>query len=144
IHGQGEPNDDLGAPGDDIKNPGAWRTLDSLVAALMAPSKSAYNVKDSLGNVMHDRVLIRLEWVKKTVSEKHFVLDSVRGRSILRYDSKLRTHGKIYGLPPRYYDWLCGETVDTTYLGMNRDCLWISRHDFVRVRIPSFPGYWAS
>lgn len=61
------------------------------------------------------------------MSEKHFIFDPARGRSVLRADSKkIRTHGKLYGLPKHYYDWLCGNEIDTSvFKGNGRDLVWI-------------------
>jgi len=119
-------------PNDDIKDPLAYRTLDSLVSLLMYPGKGMLHPEDKNGNTMHDRVMIRLDWVKKVVSEKHFVFDPVKGRSVLRDDSKVRTHGRLAGLPPRYYDWLCGNDIDESVFRNYREQLWLSRVDFVR------------
>lgn len=94
-------------PIDDIKDPLAYRTVNSLVIIIMYPGKGMLHPEDKHGNTMHDRVLIRLDWVKRVVSEKHFVFDPAKCRSVLRDDSKIRTHGRLAGLPMRYYDWLC-------------------------------------
>ncbi|EAT88582.1 hypothetical protein HBI56_042980 [Parastagonospora nodorum] len=132
IENQGEPDDDLGMPNDDIKDPLAYRTVDNLVALLMYPGKGMLYPEDKHGNTMHDRVLIRLDWVKRTVSEKHFIFDSAKGRSVLRGDSKIRTHGRLAGLPMRYYNWLCGNDIDESFFRGYKEQLWLWRVGFVR------------
>jgi hypothetical protein len=99
----------------------------------MVPPKNQHKSKDAKGKVMQDRVQVRLDWVKKTVSEKHFIFDENKGRSVLRNDSKIRTHGKLYGLPKRYYDFLCGNDLDPSVLKETRDSVWMTRHEFVKV-----------
>jgi hypothetical protein len=133
IDNQPQPHDDLGVPGDDIKDPEAYRELTDLVDALMALPKNHNKPKDAKGKVMRDRVQVRLDWVKKTVSEKHFIFDENKGRSVLRNDSKIRTHGKLYGLPKRYYDFLCGNDLDPSVLKDTRDSVWMTNQEFVKV-----------
>jgi hypothetical protein len=133
IDHQLEPNDDLGVPGDDIKDPEAYRELTDLVDALMALPKNHNKPKDAKGKVMQDRVQVRLDWVKKTVSEKHFIFDESKGRSVLRDDSKIRTHGKLYGLPKRYYDFLCGNDLDPSVFKDTRDPVWMTKQEFIKV-----------
>jgi hypothetical protein len=133
IDNQLEPNDDLGVPGDDIKDPDAYRSLADLIDALMVLPKSHNKPKDAKGNVMQDRVQVRLDWVKKTVSEKHFIFDENKHRSVLRNDSKIRTHGKLYGLPKRYYDFLCGNELDASEFKESKDLVWMTREEFVQV-----------
>jgi hypothetical protein len=137
IDNQGEPNDDLGVPDDDIKDPDAFRSLEDLVNALMFPPKNHVNPKDAQGNVMHDRVQVRLNWVKQTVSEKHFIFDPVKGRSVLRNDSKIRTHGRLYGLPKRYFDFLCANELEPSSFKSSRDLVWMTKEEFVKVCVLS-------
>ncbi|KAH7073106.1 hypothetical protein BKA63DRAFT_492425 [Paraphoma chrysanthemicola] len=129
---QGEPDDDMGAPGDNIKDPDAWKTCEDLVNRLMNLPNAMKNPKGPGGENMQDRVMIKLDWVKKTVTEKHFIFNPALNRSVLRNDSKLRTHGKLYGLPNQYHEWLCGIEV-TGAIIVTQNALWMARSDFKKV-----------
>jgi hypothetical protein len=122
--------------GDNITDPDAYRSLAELVNLLMDPPKNQIKPKNGQGNVMHDRVQVRLDWVKRAVSEKHFIFDPAKGRSVLRNDSKIKTHGKLYGLPKRYYDFLCGNELDSSSFMGSRDFVWMTREEFVKVCVP--------
>jgi hypothetical protein len=87
----------------------------------MNPYKSAY--KDA-------SIMIKMEWVKRVISEKHFIFDPSKHRSVLRNDSKIRTHGLQYGLPQRYYEWLCGNQVSKTFGGVDTDFVYIKGPDW--------------
>jgi hypothetical protein len=126
ITNQGDPDPQLGAFDDDIRDPTAFRDISTLVAALLKLPNSSYRAKDGRGIVRPDRVIVRMAWVKQVVSEKHFIFDPAKGRSVLRGDSKIRTHGLEYGLPKRYYGWLCGEEVDGTEFYVGRDVMWLA------------------
>jgi hypothetical protein len=134
---QGEPDDNLGALGDNIKDPDEWKSCNYLVGQLMSLPNAMKFPKGPGGEVMQDRVMIKLEWVKKTVTEKHFIFNPAMSRSVLRNDSKLRTHGRMYGLPKQYYDWLCGNAVYGAIF-TTKDALWMARSDFKRVRENGF------
>jgi hypothetical protein len=121
IDNQGTPDPALGAEDDDICDPDAHRTIQDLVKILMNPHKSAY--KDA-------SVIIKMEWVKRVISEKHFIFDPSKHRSVLRNDSKIRTHGLQYGLPQRYYEWLCGNQVSKTFGGVGTDFVYIKGPDW--------------
>ncbi|KAI8936085.1 hypothetical protein NX059_007584 [Plenodomus lindquistii] len=129
---QGSPNDSLGVPGDDISIPDAYRSIDSLVTALLQPPPKAWRPQDKDGKNYKNCVRIDMQWVKATVSEKHFFLDHTLGRSVLRQDSKVRTHGVQYGLPKAYHSWLCGDEVMTGRYKVTREQLWMGREDFRR------------
>ncbi|KAJ4370742.1 hypothetical protein N0V83_005263 [Neocucurbitaria cava] len=137
IDNQGEPDENLGAPDDDIKNPLAFRTLEEIVQKLLNPPARSWQPTDNTGMVLQDRVCLRLDWVKSIVSEKHFIFDPARSRSVLRNDSKIRTHGLAYGLPRRYWEWLCGREVSNSPYKVSKDTLWISRVEFHRVTLAS-------
>jgi hypothetical protein len=123
----------LGVPDDNIKDPLAYRTLNDLIITLVYPPAAHLYPKDKHGHMMHDRAQIRVDWVKKTVSEKHFIYDLAKSRCVLRADSKIRTHGMQYGLPKRYYDWLCSNELDTSvFKGNGRYMVWMERADFFR------------
>ncbi|KAH7077400.1 hypothetical protein FB567DRAFT_596568 [Paraphoma chrysanthemicola] len=127
----GEPDDDMGAPGDNIKDPDAWKTCEDLVNRLMNLPNAMKNPKGTGGEIMQDRVMIKLDWVKK-VTEKHFIFNPAMSRSVLHNDSKLRTHGKLYRLPNQYHEWLCGSEV-TGDITVTQNALWMARRDFKKV-----------
>ncbi|OAL53415.1 hypothetical protein IQ07DRAFT_360124 [Pyrenochaeta sp. DS3sAY3a] len=127
------PPPSLGAHDDDITTPHAFRSISACVSLLMAPPKRAYAPISARGDVMLDRVHIELGWCKRVVSEKHFVWDAGRRRSVLRGDSKIRVYGLAYGLPKRYHEWLCGGEVSNTPFMVSRDALYISKEEFVRM-----------
>ncbi|CAO2648766.1 Nn.00g097150.m01.CDS01 [Neocucurbitaria sp. VM-36] len=137
INNQGEPDVNLSAPDDDIKDPLAFRSMEEIAQKLMSPPARSWAPTDHTGRVLHDRVCIRLDWVKSAVSEKHFIFDPAKRRSVLRNDSKIRTHGLAYGLPRRYWEWLCGRDVSNVPYKVTKEMLWISRVDFRRVAFPS-------
>ncbi|KAF2831876.1 hypothetical protein CC86DRAFT_280253, partial [Ophiobolus disseminans] len=132
---QGDPDPNVGAFDDDIRNPLAHRTCAELVTLLMQFSHNSWRAKDKSDAVQHDHVLVRFYRVKQVISKKHFIMDQSKGRSVLRNDSNLRTHGLGYGLPRRYYDWLCGWAVDGREFGVGRDFLSLPIRDTVRTTV---------
>jgi hypothetical protein len=73
----------------DITDPHVPPTVSTLVYKLLDPPKNSFVAsKDGTQSVK-----IPLVWLKKTLSEAHFEPNKALGRSILRADSKVRTHG---------------------------------------------------
>jgi len=99
----------------------AWRSCAQLVQELLSPPQSAYTASDRYDKVILDCLAIQFRRVQGVLSEKHFVNDPAHGMSVLRKDSKLRTHGKLYGPPKRYYDWLCEMDADNREYMVTRD-----------------------
>lgn len=77
--------------GGDISDPYAWPSARELARKLLDPPRQAYSVH-------HKRtgfIQIQLRWVLRTVGEPHFRNDKTLSRSVLKENSKLRTHGLV-------------------------------------------------
>ena len=67
----------------------AWPYVSDLVSDLLDPPNTSKPSHHGVPGVMR----ITLHWVKRKVSEAHFMPNPQLGRSVLRLDSKIRTYG---------------------------------------------------
>ncbi|KAF2876165.1 hypothetical protein BDV95DRAFT_614898 [Massariosphaeria phaeospora] len=128
---QGPPKPLL--PDDNVTDPTAFRTVNVLVTKLLDPP---YNCVDPIvgGVKMAGRVKIELAWVKRTLTEAHFITNPTLGRSVLRNDSKVRTHGLAAGLPVGFYHWLCGNMEPNRH-SMELNTYWAMKSEFQRTAL---------
>ena len=75
--------------GGDITDPKMPPTIDELVDKLLDPPATSY--PGHHGHV--GSIYIHLGWVQKKIGEPHFVNDKELSRSVLKPNSKIRTHG---------------------------------------------------
>ncbi|KAF2280786.1 uncharacterized protein EI97DRAFT_454031 [Westerdykella ornata] len=111
--------------GGDISDPYAWPSARELARKLLDPPRQSYPVH-------HKRqgfVVIQLRWVLRVVGEPHFRNDSNLSRSVLKENSKLRTHGLAAGIPEGYWRWLCGNR-EGRPTGPDRSEYWIPENEF--------------
>ncbi|KAF2463516.1 uncharacterized protein BDR25DRAFT_383571 [Lindgomyces ingoldianus] len=75
----------------DVTDPYSEPTVKELVKTLLDPPHHAY----SKPGVVPNTVKIDMHWVMGRVTEKHFVRNKELGRSVLKDNSKIRTHGQV-------------------------------------------------
>ena len=82
-----------------ISGPLDWPSVTELVQKLLDPPHSCFPKNYKSVNIGHegkkDQIRLTLHWCKSKIGEQHFVNDPVLSRSVLRADSKVRTHGYV-------------------------------------------------
>jgi hypothetical protein len=75
--------------GGDVTDPNAWPTVDELVDKLLDPPRQSHEIHHGRKGT----IIIRMTWVVKTIGEPHFENNRFISRSVLKQNSKVRTHG---------------------------------------------------
>ncbi|KAF2793097.1 hypothetical protein K505DRAFT_245166 [Melanomma pulvis-pyrius CBS 109.77] len=114
---------------DDITDPAAWRSINSITTKLLDPPADAWYPRHD----MKDLVKIKLSWAVKTIGEAHFHMSHPTGRPVLREESKLKIYGCHAGLPRGFHRWLCGGEEQRKNVAWASEAYWITEEQFRQV-----------